>query len=38
MKIPQLGTLEEVELRQAWSHEAHSFTPGWRNISTIWPR
>ena len=27
MNIPELGTLEEVELRQAWPHEAHSFTP-----------
>ncbi len=27
MTIPDLGTLEEVNLREAWSHEAHSFTP-----------
>lgn len=25
--IPELGTLEEVDLRQAWPHEAHGFTP-----------
>jgi hypothetical protein len=25
--IPKLGTLVEVNLREAWSHEAHSFTP-----------
>lgn len=25
--IPQLGTLKEVDLRLAWTHEAHSFTP-----------
>lgn len=27
MTIPQLGTLETVDLRKAWHHEAHSFTP-----------
>ncbi len=27
MTVPDLGTLEEVNLREAWSHEAHSFTP-----------
>jgi len=27
MNIPELGRLEEVDLRQAWPHEAHSFTP-----------
>jgi hypothetical protein len=27
MQIPKLGTLEEVELRLAWTHEALSFTP-----------
>ena len=27
MKIPELGTLQEVELRRAWAHEAHQFTP-----------
>ena len=25
--IPQLGTLKEVDLRLAWTHEAHGFTP-----------
>ena len=25
--IPELGTLLDVSLRDAWSHEAHSFTP-----------
>jgi len=27
MTIPELGDLEEVDLRQAWPHEARSFTP-----------
>ncbi|PZO45829.1 MAG: hypothetical protein DCF17_00325 [Shackletoniella antarctica] len=27
MAIPELGTLIEVNLREAWIHEAHSFTP-----------
>jgi len=27
MTIPNLGSLEEVDLRQAWPHEAQSFTP-----------
>lgn len=27
MAIPELGTLLEVDLRQAWNHEALSFTP-----------
>ena len=27
MIIPELGNLEEVDLRQAWPHEARSFTP-----------
>lgn len=27
MKIPDLGTLKEVKVREAWPHEAHSFTP-----------
>lgn len=27
MTIPQLGTLIQVSPREAWSHEAHSFTP-----------
>ncbi len=27
MTIPELGSLEEVDLRQAWPHEARSFTP-----------
>ena len=27
MTIPELGKLEEVDLRQAWPHEARSFTP-----------
>jgi len=27
MTIPTLGALTEVELRDAWNHEAHSFTP-----------
>ena len=27
MPIPELGKLEEVDLRQAWPHEARSFTP-----------
>jgi hypothetical protein len=27
MDIPSLGALEEVDLRQAWSHEAYQFTP-----------
>jgi len=27
MAIPDLGELVEVELREAWDHEAHSFTP-----------
>ncbi len=26
-KLSDLGTLKEVSLREAWSHEAHSFTP-----------
>ena len=26
-EIPELGTLVEVNLREAWKHEAHSFTP-----------
>jgi hypothetical protein len=25
--IPELGTLEQVDLRLAWAHEAHQFTP-----------
>ena len=27
MTIPTLGTLQPVDLREAWNHEAHSFTP-----------
>jgi len=27
MTIPILGSLSEINLRDAWSHEAHSFTP-----------
>lgn len=27
MTIPTLGTLKEANLREAWPHEAHSFTP-----------
>lgn len=27
MVIPNLGSLVEVDLREAWNHEAHSFTP-----------
>ena len=27
MAIPNLGSLVEVDLREAWNHEAHSFTP-----------
>ena len=27
MTIPEFGNLEEVDLRQAWPHEAQSFTP-----------
>lgn len=27
MNIPILGSLVEVDLREAWNHEAHSFTP-----------
>ena len=27
MNIPKLGTLERVDVRKAWSHEAHDFTP-----------
>ena len=27
MAATELGTLVEAELREAWSHEAHSFTP-----------
>lgn len=27
MQIPTLGTLQEANLRDAWYHEAHSFTP-----------
>jgi len=27
MGLPELGTLVEVNLREAWNHEAHSFTP-----------
>lgn len=27
MNLPQLGILQEMELRQAWAHEAHQFTP-----------
>ncbi|WP_204140912.1 hypothetical protein [Halomicronema sp. CCY15110] len=27
MTIPTLGALTEVDLREAWNHEAHSFTP-----------
>ncbi|WP_017711711.1 hypothetical protein [Prochlorothrix hollandica] len=27
MTIPSLGTLVEVDVREAWSHEAHNFTP-----------
>ena len=27
MDIPQLSSLEEVNVRQAWAHEAHVFTP-----------
>ena len=27
MTIPELGNLEEVDLREAWPHEARSFTP-----------
>lgn len=36
MTIPELGNLEEVDLRQAWPHEARSFTP-WlaENIETL---
>lgn len=27
MAVTKLGTLERVEVRKAWSHEAHDFTP-----------
>ncbi len=27
MGIPNLGTIEDVELRRAWKHEAQHFTP-----------
>lgn len=27
MGVAELGTLEDIELRQAWNHEAHDFTP-----------
>ena len=27
MNLPELGTLDEIDLRDAWPHEAHSFTP-----------
>jgi hypothetical protein len=27
MAIPELGTLVDVNIREAWNHEAHSFTP-----------
>ena len=27
MPVPTLGTLVDVDLRHAWNHEAHSFTP-----------
>ncbi|MYD25528.1 MAG: hypothetical protein F4X08_06920 [Gemmatimonadetes bacterium] len=27
MGTPQLGTLESIDVRQAWKHEAHEFTP-----------
>lgn len=27
MSSPELGTLEPVDLREAWKHEAHEFTP-----------
>lgn len=27
MPIPELGMLQEIDLREAWDHEAHSFTP-----------
>ena len=27
MSIPKLGRLERVDVRKAWSHEAHDFTP-----------
>jgi hypothetical protein len=27
MDIPVLGTLEAVDIKKVWSHEAHSFTP-----------
>ncbi len=27
MDTTKLGTLERVDVRQAWSHEAHDFTP-----------
>ena len=26
-QVPEVGRLEQVDLRQVWSHEAHSFTP-----------
>jgi hypothetical protein len=26
-QVPEVGKLEQVDLRQVWSHEAHSFTP-----------
>ena len=34
--LPELGTLEDVSLRDAWAHEAQSFTP-WlaSNLSAI---
>ena len=36
MTIPTLGALTEVDLREAWNHEAHSFTP-WlaANLDTL---
>lgn len=27
MNLPELGQLEEVDLCEAWGHEAHSSTP-----------
>ena len=32
MSIPELGILKEVPLREAWQHEARSFTPWLPNI------
>jgi hypothetical protein len=36
MTITKLGTLERVDVREAWTHEAHNFTP-WlaKNLSRL---